>query len=197
MTTSGPALPIRSLTEARLYLQVTTCRACGAGPLITDPHAADHDPHQHTLNVPVTCKACGQRCDVLFDTSEVQQESMPANPTELLAPAGPAPASAINPADEPSRIIDVAGWLTLYSTIADAARARDAEAQTMRDRAAIRLRRIEAAQCLDEALKFFDADNDLPPEDAFFHDDTRRRFRDHPELFTRQHLIDLRRQLPR
>ena len=106
MTTAGPALVIHSFTEVRLYLQVTPCPACGAGPLIPDPQAADHDPHQHTLNVPVTCKACGQRCDVLFDTRAVQrQESISPDLSEPLAPTDPAPASAINPTEEPSRII--------------------------------------------------------------------------------------------
>jgi hypothetical protein len=53
-----------------------------------------------------------------------------------------------------------------------------------------------AGCCLDEALKFFDADNDVPPEDAFFSDASRQQFRDRPERFTRQRIIDLRSQLP-
>ncbi|NLE57208.1 MAG: hypothetical protein GX616_02525, partial [Planctomycetes bacterium] len=57
--------------------------------------------------------------------------------------------------------------------------------------------RIEAAQCLDEALKFFDEDNDLPPREAFFTEKSYRRFLERPELYTRQRLIEMRSPSPR
>ncbi len=197
MSAHGSALAIHSLAEARLYLKVTPCRACRGGPLIPDPQAAAHDPDQQVLNVPVSCRACGKRQEILFDTSGVEvRESIPAACGELLAPADRPTPAPINPTDEPSRIIDVAGWFTLHTVIAEAARTAGADARTLASRAAKRRLLIEAGQCLDEALKFFDADNDLPPEDAFFHHHSRRRFRDRPELFTRQRLIDLLRQLP-
>jgi hypothetical protein len=55
---------------------------------------------------------------------------------------------------------------------------------------------LEAAQCLDEALKFYVEDNDLPTKDTFFHHGSRQRFRDHPEQFSRQRLLHLRSKLP-
>ena len=63
-------------------------------------------------------------------------------------------------------------------------------------RAVARQMQIQAGTCLEEALKFYDADNDLPPEDAFFTDAGRRQFREHPESFLRGRLISLRAMLP-
>ncbi|MBI1827521.1 MAG: hypothetical protein HYR83_14190 [Planctomycetes bacterium] len=55
---------------------------------------------------------------------------------------------------------------------------------------------MEAATCLNEALRFYDDENDLPSAGAFFTDDSRARFREHPQLFSRQRLLNLRAQLP-
>jgi hypothetical protein len=56
---------------------------------------------------------------------------------------------------------------------------------------------IEAAQCLEEALKFYDdVGNDLPPPEAFFTEVSRERFRDAPEQFSKRRLIGLRAKLP-
>jgi hypothetical protein len=56
---------------------------------------------------------------------------------------------------------------------------------------------MDAAQCLREALKFYDdEDNDLPPRNALFHEASRRRFWDHPEEFSRQRLLNALSRLP-
>ena len=98
-------------------------------------------------------------------------------------------APRINPSPEPSRIIDVGQWLTLFRVILEAASQAAGRAESRR-------LGYEAAQCLDEALKFYDEDSDLPPEDAFFHEATADRFRSHPELFARQRLLAMRDKLP-
>ena len=96
----------------------------------------------------------------------------------------------INATDQPSRIIDVAQWLTLAHVIAEAA-SRETEKTHARQLG------IDAAQCLSEALKFYDEpENDLPPAEAFFHDASRRRFRENPEEFSRQRVLDMRSRLP-
>lgn len=197
MDVSGPALPIHSLTEARLYLQVTPCEACGTGPLVVDSQSVRLDAEHRVVTLAVACKACGQPGEVRFDTRQVgPAETVSAALGELQAPRDPQTHQIINPTQEPSRIVDVAGWLTLYSTNAEAARAAAAHARSSEDRAKVRQLQIEAGRCLDEALKFYDLDNDLPPEDAFYRDDSRHRFRDLPQLFARQHLIELRAALP-
>jgi len=95
----------------------------------------------------------------------------------------------VNSTDEPSWILDVAQWLTLFSMMTEMAGKES-------DKTAARRLSLEAAQCLDEALKFYEEDNDLPPTEAFFHQGSRDRFRDHPQQFSRQRLLHLRSRLP-
>jgi hypothetical protein len=98
--------------------------------------------------------------------------------------------TVVNPTDEPSRILDVGQWILLFRMSLEAA---DKEV----DKVLARRLGIEAAQCLEEALKFYDeVDNDLPPPEAFFDEASRERFRDAPEQFSRRRLIELRSKLP-
>jgi hypothetical protein len=91
--------------------------------------------------------------------------------------------SAINPTDEPSVIIDVGQWLTLAQWLAD-------QSQRQPDRVAARSQAVQAAQCLREALKFYDdPDNDLPPGDAVFTESSRRRLREAPQQFSRERIL--------
>ena len=85
----------------------------------------------------------------------------------------------------------------VFANRSTSARATTEDARSANDRAGARQLQIEAGLCLDEALKFYDDDNDLPPEEAFYSDDSRTRFRDRPGLFARQRLIELRGELPK
>lgn len=96
----------------------------------------------------------------------------------------------INPSQEPSHAIDLGQWLILFEMIV-----RAADRQTN----PVESRRLgyEAAQCLEEALKFYPlGDSDWPEESAFFHDWTLDRFRRHRHRFARTRLVELRRKLP-
>jgi hypothetical protein len=198
MSSKGPVLPIHSLTEARLYIKARSCSSCGVGPLALDEAGSCYDAGQELLTVPVTCSHCGQRESVCFDTEEVDRRGPVLGMLFELRDACRQPAAqVINPTREPSRIIDVAGWLMLHTMLAGAARTAAAESMSLSKRAAVRRMQVEAGQCVDEALKFYDEDNDLPPREAFFSEQGFRQFLDRPELFTRQRLIELRGQFPR
>ncbi|UCD29637.1 MAG: hypothetical protein JSV03_03920 [Planctomycetota bacterium] len=184
MSQPSQTLPVHSLIEAGLYLRVRPCAACGDGPLVADDVGINHDADRHILAVPTVCRACNQQAEFAFDTAGIELHESPVVFLSNIAPGAP-----INHTDEPSRIIDVADWLTLYSII-------ETEARTVADRMESRQLHISAARCIDEALKFFDADNDLPPGDALFTDRSRDQFHRCPERFTRQNLIDLRNKLP-
>lgn len=98
--------------------------------------------------------------------------------------------SAINPTNDPSRIIDVGQWITLAHMFFEQAGAAGSANQA-------RITNLKAAQCLDEALKFYDDPvNDLPPADALFSETSRARFREAPQQFSRQRLLSQRRKLP-
>jgi hypothetical protein len=179
---SDVPLVAHSLAEVYLYLMVTPCGKCGRGPLKGgDAKPAEWDNTRVGVVVEVTCSICDDQARLEFDV-----------PAERLAAIKSAPrgsAAKINPTPEPSRIIDVAGWVTLFGVIADAA-------ARATDKGEARMLGYEAAQCLDEALKFYDQENELPPEDAFFSEASRRRHREHPQKLARSRLIDLRARLP-
>lgn len=98
--------------------------------------------------------------------------------------------SVINPTDDSSRIIDIGQWLTLARMFTERSRnePRRVEARSLA---------LQAADCLREALKFYDdPDNDLPPDHAIFTDTSRRRFREAPQQFSRERILGELRKLP-
>ncbi|RJP36435.1 MAG: hypothetical protein C4547_07370 [Phycisphaerales bacterium] len=167
------------MSEVYLYLMATPCAACGQGPL-TGPDRLDQvrraDPAL-IVRLDATCAVCNRAWPMRF--------RLPHGP----GVDGDSGIAAVNLTDEPSRIIDVAQWLMLFRIIVDRA-GRES------DKAVSRRLGLEAAQCLEEALKFYDADNDLPPSSALFSEEARRRLADHPQDFSRQRLIEMRAKLP-
>jgi hypothetical protein len=169
-----PPLPVHSLGEAHLYVSVTPCPDCmGGARRAVRTHREDD-----LMLVAVQCAACRVGRTLRFELIEGHWPA--AETTER---------GRINPSPEPSRIIDAAQWLTLFQVILDAA-------GKSTDREAARRLGYEAAQCLEEALKFYSLDSEDPPAEAFFSDATRRRFSEHPEHFQRRRLIAMRHKLP-
>ncbi len=174
---------IHSVAEAYLLLMVTPCDACGKGPL----EAAGHETigldggKIPGRKLSARCKACGHDQQFLFDLTDID----PADGTQ------PGDLPRINPSGQPSQAIDLAQWLMLFETIVRAADRQD-------DPAEARRLGYEAAQCLEEALKFYPADGEeWPAESSFFQEQTLSRFRRHRHLFARTRLLELRRKLPR
>jgi len=174
-------LRIHSVAEAYLLLMVTPCEACGKGPLEAAGHEPVDLPGSAGRRLAATCKACGHEQAFVFDLASVDED-------EAGEPSGSA-LPRINPTDEPSRVIDVAQWLMLFETIV-----RSADRAS--DPAESRRLGYEAAQCLEEALKFYPAEGEWPSESAFFHSWTLRRFREHKHLFARTRLVQMRGRLP-
>lgn len=162
-----PPLNAHSLVEASLFLTATPCRHCGKGPLRGE---APREGLGGAVNVPAECVSCH---GLSFWTFCVRSSL----------------AGVINSTTERSEILDVAQWVMLSGMIA-------ATATAEMDRVRKRRLNIEAAQCLEEALKFYGDDNDLPPAEAFFHEGSRLRFRQTPEHFSHQRLLHLRSKLP-
>lgn len=87
-----------------------------------------------------------------------------------------------------SKLIDVAEWLALCHRFMDLAQAGDQQEQS-HDQI------VSARYCLNEALKFYPEDSHLPPPSAFFGRLGNQRFKDHPAVFLKTKLLDLRRRL--
>jgi len=167
-----PAEPLRAHTinEVRYYLMVNPCRLCGKGPQEIVSGADEIRPGT-PATVGARCKHCRQLQSI-----------------NVLCQNAPADADAINPTAEPSRIVDLGQWLSLFYLLLESAAAE-------KSRTATRRGGYQAMLCLSEALKFY-GDNELPPEEAFFAEATAAIFRRHPEKFARQKLRDMQSKLP-
>jgi len=191
MSKSARPPRLHSLGEAYLFVRVTPCAVC-AGALDGDEARFELEAEAHKLTLETACRRCEALFEREFDVSAVGQgefgllrEARLAGPWEMDPPV-------LNSTEDASEVIDVAGWLTLFTWVNDMARTAGEQARDPAARAAARRMRLVAGACLEEALKFFEEDNDLPPDEAFFGDETRRQFWERPELFTRQHITDLR-----
>lgn len=170
-------LQAHSLAEIQLYLMATPCDACARGPLQRCyPWAA---PETDEFTLTARCAACDQQRELTFT---LPQDRPPDDPGALYA--------VVNPTEEPSRILDVGQWIVLFRVIL-------AAAAKQKDKIEARRLGYEAAQCLEEAIKFYGAEDELPPDEAIFTDVTRGRRRDHPELFSKRHLLEMRAKLPK
>ncbi len=193
MDTCPGTLTVRSFTEAQLYIWVTRCGQCGNGPLVPEIGRAD-GPQAAPTAVPVVCRSCGAASELRFDgdwAAGSGEVSLATLDLCLVPPGLP-----INPTDEPSRVIDVAGWLTLESMLAEKARQAAGGADNAADRVVVRQWQLLAGACVEEALKFYEEDNELPPAEAFFDEGSRGQFRERPAMFTRGRLIELRARRP-
>ncbi|HNQ24794.1 MAG TPA: hypothetical protein PKK06_17065 [Phycisphaerae bacterium] len=168
-----------SLAEVFLSLLVTPCATCGRGPLQGDAaRRVSGEGAELVLAVPVTCAACRAVSAPQFRLPHGIGADKPGSP------------GCFNPTPEPSTLIDLGQWLTLFRTIVH-------QAERTTDKQEARRLGLEAAQCLDEALKFYrDPDNDLPDDDAFWCETSRQRFRESPEQFSRKRQLELRARLP-
>jgi hypothetical protein len=178
--TSDP-LPAHSLAEAYMYLMATPCPNCGKGPLHGDDARPTPETNRVLLTVPTQCGACSHWQDFVF--------SVEGDLLSVQAQQAAGIGVRVNASHHASRIIDVAQWILLFRMISEAA-------ARVEDKQDTRLLGYEAAQCLEEALKFYGADNDLPPDRALFHESSRQRRRDYPQEFSRERLIELRAKLP-
>ena len=184
-------LRVHSVAEARFYLMVTPCPNCSSGPWETlssqETHAettASFNKDQLQLTLQARCLKCGYVQEFLFIRKEALTEMEKELQQELLD----AQIELINPFPEHSEVIDVGQWLSLFYLLVEKASSAPAD-QTRRFG-------FQAAQCLEEALKFYKESDELPPASAFFVESSRKAFREHPEKFARQRLIDMRSKLP-
>ena len=167
-------LTAHTFNETRYYLMVTSCPACGKGALQVVSAQRPETPDQ-TVAVHTQCRQCESDHDFRF----VCRRPVPAKGHG---------AERINLTDEPSAIIDLVQWLSLFYLLVETAAAEDSRSQCRRAG-------YQAALCLAEALKFY-RDDELPPESAFFSEATAAIFRENPERYTRRKLQDMQATLP-
>jgi hypothetical protein len=175
-------LPAHSHTEIHFYLMLQRCSACRQGGL--QPRAPRHHfvGYQPVCSLTADCQACGETTEYCFSTAQWASEDVGDS-------AEPVPLPVVNPGTSPSELIDLAQWLILFRVIAE-------QAGKHPDKQESRRLGYESALCLEEALKFYEPDNDLPPPSAFFTSTTRQRFEEHQERFSRTLLLTWQHRLP-
>ena len=192
----APAIPVHSMAEASLYLMLVRCEACSGSAMPTSAQAVDGQAGAvedgSALCVAVTCRACGCERTVRFDLGRVDPAEAAGGLEGWAAMAQVGQAPPVNRTDQPSQALDAADWLALHTMLSATARSKLEQAASSADRIAARKSQIQAGECIEEMLKLYDADNELPPADAFFSQSNRNRFREHPELFLRERLLSLR-----
>ena len=109
MGDSAGSVTIHSLTEGQLYLWVTPCPGCGQGSLVPGPGEYERRTDGDVLTVPVTCRSCQERVQIQLAISMGAGTQQAASVFTTLDQAVAPPALPINPTDETSRAIDVAG----------------------------------------------------------------------------------------
>lgn len=167
---------VHSVAEAYLCLMVRRCPVCDHGPLEARADLTKVSSGEGGWDLPTTCPTCGHDEPLTF---QIEPEPTPEQ----------AASNWINPTKERSRAIDLLGWLTIYRSILTAS-------QKETDKTEFRKLAIECAQCLDEALKFYEPDNELPNENAFYREESLTRFRDRPQQFARSRWLHERSKLP-
>jgi hypothetical protein len=169
-------IQVHSVAEAYLHLGATPCNVCGRGPVKAQADLTKSDSYSGRYTIATKCSACRNESGLMYeiDPPPTRQE---------------AKSDVINPTSRPSVAIDLLGWLTLFRSILTAS-----EKET--DKAVARQLAWEAAQCLDEAMKFYESQNELPAESAFFTEASRKRFREQPAYFASSAWRERRLKLP-
>ncbi len=171
-------LVARSIAERHFYLMVLRCEKCGKGSF--ELVSTEQTPEQHVDVWYVRCKQCRQGRRLFFDRSVLAVD-------EVATASGSLP--EVNPTSEPSRLIDAGQWLALFYRIFSAA-------SEEKDRKEAQHLGYEATLCLEEALKFYLPDSDLPPPEALWVESSQQGLKQRPDLFARQKLLQMREKLP-
>jgi hypothetical protein len=163
MCLDDPPIPVHSVAEAYLYRMATPCPACHRGALAQTGDLTKAGDATSRWTLATRCGSCNAAETLQFAIDPVPGREQ-------------AKSCRINATSEPSKAIDLLGWLSLFQSILGAA-------GKATDKAEGRQLAIEAAQCLDEAFKFYGPGEELPGPEAFFSESSRQRFASHPQQF--------------
>jgi len=170
-------LHAQTIAEIQFFLKVTGCEKCGRRvQWVLEELQFPAVPGN--ITVPTHCFSCKASTDLFFHVHHPHEPGTRSHP------------SSINPTDQTSQLIDLGQWITLAYLLMEESRGKT-------DKEHSRYLNMQASQCYDEALKFYDdPDNELPPPEAFFTETSRRRFRDAPQQFSRSRLLSEKGKLP-
>ncbi|HUU09277.1 MAG TPA: hypothetical protein VM431_01910 [Phycisphaerae bacterium] len=171
--TRDDAVHVHGVQEEYFYLMVHAC-ACG-GAWQSDSAEVEETGSRVLHRVAARCSRCGAEQTFCF---------------QLDSHGGPkGPIRQVNPTGESSRALDVAEWMGL-------GRFYLGRIERLSDKVDRAQSLLDARQCLEEALKFYSADDDGPPASALWSDKSRRQADEQAEAFRRATLQAMLDRMP-
>jgi len=167
-----------SIVERYFYLMTLKCNSCGSGPF--EFVSKEQSPDEKIDIWYVRCRKCQHGRRLMFDRTSLLIETEEFTENQL---------PIVNPSDNPSRLLDVGQWIAIFQAIISAASQQS-------DKREIQRLGYEATLALEEAIKFYTQDSDLPPKEAMWTEGTKQQFKEHPEIFERHRILQLREKLP-
>jgi hypothetical protein len=152
-----------SIAEEHLFIEIMHCQACGGGPV-------ERNMHCFPCTWILKCSSCGQAHELVSEQSLIMTEEYlrvlkTHNPTKINRYQ-----RCYNHTDEPSNIIELTAWLNLIAMcLASMDELAEREEQESQQYVSAEFHLV---QCLQEALKFYTGDEEFPPRDAFFSEQT-------------------------
>ncbi len=166
-----------SKTERHFYLMVLRCEKCNYGPF---DFVSEETLTDKNIDIwYVRCRKCHRGKQLFFDRNYLKVENEDRNSLPV-----------VNPSNEPSKLVDLGQWLAIFYAIIESA-------ANEKNRILARRLGYEATLALEEAIKFYSPNEELPPPEAFWTEESKKRFREHPELFSKARLLRMREKLPK
>ena len=181
-----PSMTIRiaahSVSEEHLFIDTMHCPVCSGGPCKKAMHA-------FPCYWFVKCKSCDSIIEIVSDTSLIMTDQY----WQFLCSGNLKSASRYqrryNRTNESSKIIDLAQWISHFTCL----QSKMNELAVRGERSSVNFISLEFyfVQCLQEALKFYKADEEYPPRSAFFSEETYKHYLTDRSLFSRNHILSI------
>ncbi len=158
-----------SIAEEHLFIDTMQCHACGGGPVKRDVH---YFPCTWILK----CSSCDQTHELRSEQSLIMTEEYVRvlnsnDPTRIRRYQ-----RRYNHTDEPSNIIELTTWLLFITAcLANIDELANRGEQESGHYVAVEFHLV---QSLQEALKFYTGEEEFPPRDAFFSEETYGRYQE-------------------
>jgi hypothetical protein len=166
-------VPVHSIQEEYFWMMIHRCE-CG-GPWMPGEDRLDETPGERVHHVSAACAKCGKERELVF------RLLLPSRPDE--------PIREINPTDSPSCALDVAEWM-------DLARFYLERIERLGDPGEKAASLLDAQQCIEEALKFYGHEDEGPPAEALWSDESRAKVAGDSDRFRRETLERMLERMP-
>ena len=170
-----------SIAEEHLFIDSMNCPTCGEGPV-------ERIMHFFPCTWIAKCKSCNITVKIVSDESLIMTDQY--NQT-LFSRDSDSKLKRVhryqrryNRTDEPSKIIELTQWINFSAYWLSTMKKLDEQGERSSDRYIFS--EFELVQCLQEALKFYDENEEYPPRDAFFSEDTFKQYMDDRRFFSQK-----------